>query len=187
LTIASRFVRVLSGQAVNLSRTRKLLEGDHLRGAVDAYAIAPYFGHALQHFGAADSPLDPARIEALMGVLDASVSETRDLIRANLALARAAGLQLIAYEAGQHITNPPGRADFCAALNRHPRMAELYSRYLALWERETGGTLMMIFADMSVYGQSGCWGLSEYHGQPADKAPKLHAVRQHVKRTGVAQ
>lgn len=178
---AGRFVRVLSGQAVNTWRAKKLMAYPGLGRYADAYAIAPYFGHQGQLLA---TGLDPktAPIEKFLARLDDNVAATREVIRANQVLSRGAGLQLIAYEAGQHVTNPPGQDDFCAKLNRHPHMGELYRRYLDIWEQETGGALMVMFADMSNYGRSGCWGLSEYHGQDLSTAPKLQAVRQYLHR-----
>lgn len=185
---SGRIVRVLAGQAANTHRGQRLLSPPDIHQRIDAYAIAPYFGHAaqLQSPGDRTGPAD-LPVEEVMGRLDASLAETREIIRANVALARKAGVALIAYEGGQHVTNPPGRDDFCAAINRHPGMEALYGRYLELWERETGGALMTLFADLSTYGRSGCWGLSEFHGQALDGAPKLKAVRRHMLRPGAGR
>lgn len=174
---SARIVRVLAGQAVNLSRSRRMLERPGVRGAADAYAIAPYFGYTQQLEGA-----DGISIDELMKRLESGIEETASVMRANAALAAGAGLALVAYEAGQHVTNPRGNDGFCASINRHPRMEELYRRYLESWERETSGALMMIFGDMSVYGASGCWGLAEYHAQPLAETPKLRAVRAELQR-----
>jgi hypothetical protein len=171
---------------VNLWRAERLMGATGGRGAADAYAIAPYFGN-LKFVGATDSGVEPATsVSAQLELLERDLSDVQASVRANAALAARAGLQLIAYEGGQHVTNPQGRDDFCVALNRHPRMADLYSRYLDIWDRETGGALMMIFGDMSVFGRSGCWGLSEYHGQPAAETPKLRAVRHHLEKAKLA-
>lgn len=185
---SGRIVRVLGGQAANTYRAQRLLSLPDIHKRVDAYAIAPYFGHAaqLQSPGDRTAPAD-LPIEEVMRRLEASLAETQEFIRANVALAKKAGVSLIAYEGGQHVTNPSGRDDFCAAINRHPGMEPLYGRYLELWERETGGALMTLFADMSTYGRSGCWGLSEYHGQALDGAPKLKAVRRHLMRYGAGR
>jgi hypothetical protein len=171
---ADRIVRVLAGQAVNLHRARKLLGAPGVRGGADAYAIAPYFGYREQLGDARAAP------DALMSRLAGAVEEAAGVMRANREIATTSGLDLIAYEAGQHVTNPEGVPGFCAALNRHPRMESLYDRYLDLWSRETGGALMAIFGDVSVYGQSGCWGLAERIAPSLAEAPKLRAVRQRL-------
>lgn len=182
---ASGFVRVLSGQAVNFWRAKKLLARPGLARRADAYAIAPYFDDQFHLGGKRGLDRRTARIEDVLDWLEQNLEQTtRAVIRTNVSLARQAGLQFIAYEGGQHVTNVPGREDFCAAVNRHPRMEALYRKYLGIWEEETSGALMALFADMSAYGPPGCWGLSEYHGQPLADAPKLRVVRQRLRRTG---
>lgn len=183
---SERLVRVLSGQAVNVFRAGRMLARPDIGKRVDAYAIAPYFGHSGQlPMGEGDPGAVP--IDRLMGRLADANAETREVIRANAALAKKAGLHLIAYEAGQHVTNPPGQDGYCAAINRHPAMADLYGRYLDIWSEETDGSLMVLFSDMSRYGRSGCWGLSEFHGQDLRSAPKLRAVRAKLGNAGLAR
>lgn len=180
---ASAFVRVLAGQAVNFWRAKKILAHAGLARSADAYAIAPYFDDQFELSGKRGLDRRTAPIEEAMHWLDGNLERTtREVVRTNASLARQAGLHLIAYEGGQHVTNVPGREDFCAAVNRHPRMEDLYRKYLRIWDEETSGALMALFADMSVYGPSGCWGLSEHHGQPLSAAPKLKAVMHYLKR-----
>lgn len=182
----ARMVRVLSGQAVNLWRARRLLQARELRGAVDAYAIAPYFGDEGQLRGAGPGALDPARasLAEVMLRLGENVAATRAVVRANVVLAAQAGLPLIAYEGGQHVTNGKGYEALCAAANRDPRMADLYTQYLEMWREETAGALMVLFADLSTYGSGGCWGLAEHLGQDPAAAPKLAAARAFLQGTG---
>lgn len=178
---SARFVRVLSGQAVNAWRSKRLLDYPEIAKHVDAYAIAPYFG-SQAHIPAKGGPdSSDAATDVLMSGLDKSVNAARGAIRASLELTRKAGVQLIAYEAGQHVTNPPGNDDFCVAINRHPQMNALYRKYLEMWMQETEGALMVMFADMSTYGRSGCWGLSEHYGQDVSTTPKLRAVRDYMR------
>lgn len=180
---SDRFVRVLSGQAVNTFRGKRLLDYPYIGKRVDAYAIAPYFGHQAQLPVGTRFDSKRTSTEAFMAQLEDNVNETREIIRANMVLTKMAGVHLIAYEAGQHVTNPQGQDDFCAVINRHPLMGDLYRKYLDIWEQETSGALLVLFADMSTYGRSGCWGLSEYHGQSAVQAPKLKAIREFMQRS----
>ncbi|NWG87693.1 MAG: hypothetical protein HXY26_09355 [Hydrogenophilaceae bacterium] len=174
-----QFVRVLSGQAVNTWRAKRLLDYPDIGKQVDAYAIAPYFGHEIAEAVRGKGSHSVA-VEAVMGKLESSVEGIRKIVSANMAIAKQAGVQLIAYEAGQHVTNPPGDDDFCAAINRHPAMGRLYEKYLDIWQQETAGALMVMYADVSRYDRNGCWGLSEQIGQDAKMAPKLVAVRAHL-------
>jgi hypothetical protein len=59
-------------------------------------------------------------------------------------------------------------------------MEQLYDRYLDIWSRETGGAMMAVFGDVSVYGQSGCWGLAERVPPLLADSPKLRAVRRRL-------
>jgi len=63
-------------------------------------------------------------------------------------------------------------------MNRHPAMERIYRHYIDAWMQETNGALLVLYNDMSRYGRSGCWGMSEYYGQPENEAPKLKAVRE---------
>lgn len=182
----SRFVRILSGQAVNTGRTKSLLSYPNIGRHVDAFAIAPYFGYQDQLLGKGSDALDPEKtpMSVFMRRLEHAVAETREVIRANSVLASYAGLPLIAYEAGQHVTNPPGQDDFCAAINRDPRMADLYTKYIDIWNQESSGNLIMLAGDIFSYGRYGCWGLSEYLDQDLSTTPKLKAVRNYMRKAG---
>ena len=90
----------------------------------------------------------------------------------------SAACALVAYEAGQHLVGHGGAEndepldELFHAANRHPRMKTLYLDYLAGW-KQNGGTLIAIFSSLGTYSKWGSWGLMEYHGQPADEAPKV--------------
>jgi IPT/TIG domain len=90
------------------------------------------------------------------------------------------GLQLLAYEGGQHITgnSHPSQNDeefikFHIALNRDPRMSDRYQEMLNNW-KNSGGTLMMHFVDVSTPNKFGSWGALEYLTQGS--SPKYDAL-----------
>ncbi|MGB3238411.1 MAG: IPT/TIG domain-containing protein [Geitlerinemataceae cyanobacterium] len=90
------------------------------------------------------------------------------------------GLQLIAYEGGQHITgnSHPSQNDedflnFHISLNRDPRMSDRYREMLNNW-KNSGGTLMMHFVDVSTPNKFGSWGALEYLTQGG--SPKYDAL-----------
>ena len=62
-------------------------------------------------------------------------------------------------------------------MQRDPRMADVYRRYLAEWDRRIRSTLTL-YASTAPIAEYGSWGLMEYAGQPIDQTPKLRAVRQ---------
>ena len=89
------------------------------------------------------------------------------------------GTDLFAYEGGQHlITRDVALAQ---AVQRDPRMAGVYARYLTAW-RDTIGDRVMLYASTAPIGEFGSWGLREYAGQPIGDTPKLRAVRQFLDR-----
>jgi len=54
-------------------------------------------------------------------------------------------------------------------------MYDAYKRYLNLWRRQIGDTIML-YASVQPIGKNGSWGLLEYLGQPLAEAPKMRAV-----------
>src|SRR6185503_7994745 len=91
-------------------------------------------------------------------------------------------LRLICYEAGQHLVGVAGGennqklTDLLIAANRHPRMGEIYKKYLDGWHEQGGGDLMAMFSSVSTPSKWGSWGLAESYDQTPDDAPKLKAT-----------
>lgn len=97
------------------------------------------------------------------------------------------GLQLIAYEGGQHITgnSHPSQNDedfinFHIGLNRDSRMYDRYQEMLNNW-KNSGGSLMMHFVDLSTPNKFGSWGALEYLTQ--ESSPKYDALIDFNKQT----
>lgn len=96
------------------------------------------------------------------------------------------GLQLVAYEGGQHITSnghptqdDPEFINFHIALNRSPQMEEIYRKNFENW-KNAGGTIFMHFVDISPYTKWGSWGALEYLLQP--NTAKMKAIQESNKR-----
>ena len=171
---SDRFVRVLAGQAVNLWRTEQILKYPAIGKLVDAYAIAPYFGLTLP----SNDEIKKLTTEQILDRTEKGIEKSKKIIHGQHDLAAAVGLPLITYEAGQGLPARVLQKEICAPANRDPRMGELYKKYIRMWNQETDGNLLVLLSDVSAYAQYGCWGLSEYVGQPLDEAPKLRAVRE---------
>jgi len=94
-------------------------------------------------------------------------------------VAKDKGLQLVAYEGGQHIVGSFGLENnekltsFFIALNRHPEMYALYTQLLNNW-KQAGGTLFMHFVDINEPSKWGSWGALEYVSQAS--SPKYNAL-----------
>lgn len=109
-------------------------------------------------------------------------TEIKQYITINYNLAARYGLKLFAYEGGPHLVSSIMPADkepqvtaLFHAVNRHPRMREVYLDYLNMWQ-ESGGELFNHFTDVSRYTKHGSWGALEYQNQDLTTAPKYLAL-----------
>jgi hypothetical protein len=166
-----RLVRVMAFQHGGTWGVAKALSFRDTKQYVDAIASAPYFGYAT-FSGARAGITDPDNIFAY---LDTDIDTQMTKVAAMKAQAQSLGKRYIAYEGGQHLaksTDP----ELPASLNRDPRMYDLYRKYLAGWQRETGD-IMMIYNSHSTFSRFGSFGMREYPTQPMSQTPKLRAVR----------
>lgn len=176
-----RFIRVLGGWDSRPDFAIELLSYDQTWQAVDALAIAPYFGGNTQGYRQATTvdeifrlTIEEGSFRSLPDVL-ANIQKQADIVR-------QFGVDLYAYEAGQGLVDwATRRAEqhpnplFFAA-NRDPRMGDLYTQFLHGWG-QAGGKLMMLFSAPRICQWYGCWGLKEHVRQPDEQAPKYAAVR----------
>ncbi|MCC6135440.1 MAG: cellulose-binding protein, partial [Gammaproteobacteria bacterium] len=194
---------VMGGMAGNLWVSEQALscplwaadhEGRDCAGNMDALAIAPYFGYHLglpAHLDQVaawteqpDGGLNLLFRELAQGdVLNwpghLALPAVYGQIDRHRALAERYGLELVAYEAGQHLVgvgsamHDPRIEKLFIAANRDPRMGELYTGYLNGW-RQRGGHLLMHFNSVSRYTRYGSWGAKEAQNQIG--APKSDAL-----------
>ena len=158
---------------------------------IDALAIAGYFGGTLGQgasqatveawsnegedgFKKAIAQLDQASLIPSEGY-DDSIKGIANSFRYYQNVVRSRGLQLVAYEGGQHLVNAnnPKLSEFFMSLNRRPEMTDLYTKLLEAW-KQAGGTMFMNFADIGRPGKWGSWGALEYVGQ--ERSPKYDAL-----------
>lgn len=162
-THSPRVVKVLATQSAN-----SWIAGQHLQVLADpalnpwgvratAIATAPYFGHGVD--GEA-----PDAVTALRAAIQKSGAESAK----HRQIAAAAGLQLIAYEGGQHVTKN------AQTVNRQPVMADLYREYLDEMSRHF--VHFSHYAHVGAAGKGGAWGAIEFTGQPLEAAPKYRAL-----------
>jgi hypothetical protein len=168
-----RLVRVLASQSGNPYVAEQIVKFRDAYRHADALAIGPYFGF---NINAEDAPKWVERgVGAVLDHIEATtLPETIEHIRGNKRVADEHGLALIAYEAGQHLVGYQGgeNNDALTAMlheaNRHPRMGEIYSRYLQAWT-DAGGGLLAHFSSIGWWSKWGSWGLMEhYNSDPAD-------------------
>jgi hypothetical protein len=125
-------------------------------------------------------------------VVNWSINQILDAARDNIMARRqytaeakgdtnARGLDLIAYEGGQHLVgvaeasgNQALAQKFMQA-NRDPQMKNLYLEDLYGWV-QAGGGVFVSYLSAGRYGNWGSWGTMEYQDQPRSQAPKYDAL-----------
>jgi hypothetical protein len=184
----SSYRRVLASQSANPFTGETLLtyrrsDAEPSAGErADDYAIAPYF--TVPGLDEPDrlSEMRGLTVDELLDRAAADVSgRTRDDMIANANLADTFGVDLVAYEGGQHLVGAAGNQDDeqltgrLIAANRSPRMETIYADYLDTWRTTVGGQFNH-FTDVTMPSRSGSWGSVEYLGQDLSDAPKLRAL-----------
>jgi hypothetical protein len=205
----TRLVKVLAGQGPNPSLTGKLLSAEGWFRAepdravapaevFDAFAVAAYFGGKTVRDAGMRAELlaairDPAVdaqawfAEKLMDPDYAqSIPQIAGLLQQQKALASRHGLDLVAYEGGQHVHHsfrvkdlPEEDLDtlrrFMPAFVHGERMAGLYAELWKVWQAVGDGPFMQ-FVDVSNDGKWGSWGLVTALGTATPRSERLFAL-----------
>jgi hypothetical protein len=167
-----RLVRVLASQAANPARAEQALSHVDTWRSVDALATAPY----MFDDGADVLQGGKPRIDAIFArsnlIVDVAISHAL----AGKAVAARHGLRYIAYEGGAGIGSY-NRAlhDDLIAVNRDPRIYDLYRLFLKRWQAEVGD-LIVFFDSISTASPLGLFAHKDYTGQPLAEAPKMRAL-----------
>ena len=183
-----RYRKVIASQAANLGVSRIAVESFEAYKQADCLAIAPYLTFNVPIEKSKWNPLAAAEVETwsmdeLFAYLnDKALPQCLRWMDEQKKLAAERGLELVAYEGGQHLSllgeaNKNKKLnDLLAGANRDPRMGDLYLAYLGHW-RDIGGGVFCLFNAMQPYTNAGYWGLLEYLNQDTATAPKYLAVR----------
>lgn len=162
-----RLVRIVSTQNDNPASAEWVLGFGETAKFVDALATAPYFFVSLKGRSIAD-------VDKTFAELPSAIDRSIGLAVKNKAVAARYGKRFIAYEAGQHLVTEDQA--FAEALQRDPRMGQMYALYLDQWDKNIGD-LIVLYSHTSSISKFGSWGLREYADQPASEAPKWAAVQ----------
>lgn len=160
-------VRVAASQHAWPDLATIILEDADTVRWVDALATAPYIWFDLNGFGSGD-------LDRIFAGMPKAIEYTMKFAEENRAIALKHGKRFIAYEGGQHLVTSD--LALARAVQRDPRMDDVYRRYLAEWDKRIRST-MTLYASTAPIADYGSWGLMEYAGQPLDQTPKLRAVR----------
>jgi hypothetical protein len=171
-----RLVCVLGAQAAwSFSATQALkcpywTQGAPCSGhAIDAVAVAPYFGDAVPSAWTSQADGGLTKLfESLYSQNDPTIptggylAQDAAWLKDFMTILAPYKLPLLAYEGGQNFANGATDAlnDLYMAANRDPRMGQAYLRYFHEW-KNGGGQLFMHFNDVSVGSKYGSWGALE--------------------------
>lgn len=181
----TRFRRVIAGQAGNVWTGQQEL-GAVPEGSFDVLAMAPYVQCVRQLLVQPDGL---AQVLALTDdqLLDRCETEVREqtptVIRSWKTLATQHGLELAAYEGGQHLVGVNAAQQASAELtakigrvNRSVRMGDIYRLYLQQWKQLGGGEFVAFNSVARYDGTFGAFGSLEYQDQDPATAPKYRAL-----------
>jgi hypothetical protein len=183
-----RLVKVLAGQAANPWTAEQILGWKDAYKHADVYAIAPYFDGLgdddkdgwsnLNDVKNLSTTINLTPDQILDGMMQEIPTEIKAMFEGNAKVANRFGVALFAYEGGSHLTSyqfPNDKIDkmttLFAAVNRSPRMRQVYNAYLNQW-KQSGGKLFNQFNDVAAPSKWGFWGALEYQNQDINTAPK---------------
>ena len=172
----NRVINVISGQSTNSWQA----ENQHLSSLFnedfnptgvfpEAYGIAPYFGgNGLD--GADPQVWSKMRTDIFEHRHNKPDTDSRlQDVKEQFAVAQKFGVDLIAYEGGQHLgTN-------ALAPNKDPRMYPLYIDYLNAINPYL--ELFCHYTHAGNFSNGGCWGAKQFTGQPEAQAHKYRALK----------
>ena len=110
---------------------------------------------------------------------DSALDRALTIIERSRAITGRRGIELTAYEAGQHLAgvddlvDDPVLEQLFIGANRDARMGTLYQAYLEGW-KQRGGDIMCMFLSVEHPTRFGSWGSKEYQNQ--EGAPKFSAI-----------
>ena len=177
-----RIIRVMGSWAGWTRTSEMLLSYRNAYKKTDAVAIAPYFFPA---FKSAQKARSVAQLFKLMydPKEKYSIPKVLGYIHKNAEMAKKFGVDLIAYEGGQHLVDWKSRnvkshpTKLMIAANKDWRMAKAYTDFMRGW-KDNGGKLFVNFSAPRTYQWFGSWGTKEYITQPISKAPKHRSLMQ---------
>jgi len=181
-----RIVRVMGSWTGWTRLSEMLLSYRNAYQKTDAIAIAPYFFPKLENAKKARS------VSQLFKMIydpkeKYSIPKVLGYIHKNAETAKKFGVDLIAYEGGQHLVDWKSRkidqhpTKLMIAANRDWRMAKAYTDFMQGW-KDNGGKLFVNFSAPRTYQWFGSWGTKEYITQPINKAPKHRSLMQFARK-----
>jgi len=186
-----RIVRVVGTQFANPWVSEQIMKTPGLAGSVDVLAVGYYIGHELGQEKMALRTLEMSNEEVFDYLSQQSFPKAKEYLIGQKKVADDYDLELVAYEAGQHIvahgTHPTlgtlvdnkALTAKLISLNRDARMEQFYMDMYDQWN-EVGGGLITWFATTDKVDNWGSWGILEHAGQDPNTAPKYQAIQRMI-------
>lgn len=178
-------VMTLAGQSTNPWTGLTIMAWDNVSDIADCYAVAPYFGNSLGLPANEASTLAMNTAQVLAECDSQSLTKHTNDTGTNAVNADAFGLELIAYEGGQHLVGVNGVennqtiTDLFLDANRDTGMRQLYLDDLRRWDANGGG-LYMAFTLTYAPNKFGAWGVLESQNQDRQTAPKWLGIMDYI-------
>ncbi len=176
----NRLVRVMGGMTTNTKLTETLLGFEGAYKHVDALAIAPYFHFPQEKMASIRSVNDVFR-ELNAPDNRYSLKNTLKFVEKQIQVTKGFGVDLIAYEGGQHLVHhkthsmTEGATPHLYKANKDQRMGAAYYQLLAGWKK-LGGKLFIPFSAPRPSTWHGSWGVKEHIAEQPVQAPKYRSL-----------
>lgn len=175
-----QLIRVLGSWASNQNMSSQILAFEDAYKHTDAVAIGPYVSAHPEILREAKNVNDV--FKAMMDKTSKwGMKSIISYIQKQAKVASSFGVDLIAYEGGQHLVDWNTRKvdehpnPLLYAANRDPRMGIVYDELLREWRR-AGGKLFVAFSSPRIYSWYGSWGIKEHIRQARSEAPKYDSL-----------
>lgn len=170
---ADRLVRIIPTQAANAWVTNRIMEYfnnpmyNPTQVEADAIAIAPYFGGTdVANTIVSQGEVATITIPEIVARMQESLPVSFGYMDDNKVVADDFGVDLIAYEGGQHLVATGANVNIdeltakLNAANHHPDLQAAYCSYFDYWYTNHGG-LFAHFSSHGSYSKWGSWGVKE--------------------------
>ena len=185
---------ILPTQKANPYVTRQILSFQDAYQHADTVALTAYFcGHlgneAMRGF------VSSSTIDELFDNCTATFPNEQQTLREQLEVAEEFGLEILTYEAGQHIVvvryDDEDNTNKFIEMNRSPRMQEVMEEWIEMYHstvvendinQNFPAGMWTQFSSTSQPGVHGSWGILEYTTQDKYTAPKYLALHNYLNR-----
>jgi hypothetical protein len=180
-----RFVRVLASQAANEYASDQILSFQDAADEADVLAIAPYvsFNVAPSDENGVNAKVVSAwkLSELFEHINKIALPQSLQWVENSKKVADQYGLNLVAYESGQHLVGVSGAENndkltqLFKQVNADQRMGDIYAKSLAMWT-QLGGDLSCSYYSVGGWSKWGSWGLLQHYADLPKSSPKLMAT-----------